>query len=219
MPTTIDKPSVQSLRSNPPVKQAPPPPPPPPSGPIPSSSNDFKPTVASTSLIFATDAEVEKAPKKGHNVLVRTLWTFIMLGGFLGQLRILCKATHGTNTHLVRLPTHGSRLHHYPCISLPDYCLSRGHSTVCAHGFKTRGVWRQGPMEQDVRLVLLRHGKLFLVWREYHLLFQGAFPLCSLLFVSLTALNRSMWSLRTRTSFRLPQTTGLLASRSTQLAS
>ncbi len=38
-------------------------------------------------------------------------------------------------------------------------------------------------MEQDLELVLLRYGKLFLVWREHYLLLQGAYPLCGLLFV------------------------------------
>jgi len=36
-------------------------------------------------------------------------------------------------------------------------------------------------MEQDIELVLLRHRKLFLVWREYHLLLQGTNQLCGLL--------------------------------------
>lgn len=61
-PTAIDKPSAQPLPSSPPAKQTPQP-----SEPIPN-------------------AEAEKAAKKGHNVFVRTLWTFIMLGGFLGCL-------------------------------------------------------------------------------------------------------------------------------------
>jgi hypothetical protein len=30
-------------------------------------------------------------------------------------------------------------------------------------------------LEQDLELVLLCHSKLFLVWREYHLLLQGAY--------------------------------------------
>ena len=79
-PTTIDKPSAQPLPSSPPAKQAPQP-----SESIPSSSINFKRHSASTSLIHATDAEAEKAAKKSHNVFVRTLWTFIMLGGFLGE--------------------------------------------------------------------------------------------------------------------------------------
>jgi len=39
------------------------------------------------------DAEAEKASKKSHNVLVRTLWTFIMIGGFWGKRSTLRRAT------------------------------------------------------------------------------------------------------------------------------
>jgi phosphatidate cytidylyltransferase len=119
-PTTVDLPSAQSLPSSPPAKQAPPP-----SDSIPSSSNNVnRPASSTTSLISGTDAEPEKAAKKGHNVLVRTLWTFIMLGGFLGQLYTLYRATRGANAHRFRLPTHGSCLHYHSCISLPDSCVS-----------------------------------------------------------------------------------------------
>jgi hypothetical protein len=78
-PTAIDKPSAQPLPSSPPAKQTPQP-----SEPIPSSS--IPTALLPLLLISATDAEAEKAAKKGHNVFVRTLWTFIMLGGFLGEL-------------------------------------------------------------------------------------------------------------------------------------
>jgi len=88
-PTTIDKPSSQPLPSSPPAKQAPQP-----SESIPSSSINFKRHSASTSLIHATDAEAEKAAKKSHNVFVRTLWTFIMLGGFLGEPQAFLLRTH-----------------------------------------------------------------------------------------------------------------------------
>jgi len=77
--TTVDRPSSQTLHSGLLAKQA-----------LPSSdsalspSNNAKGPAAPT---LGTDAEAEKAAKKGHNnVFVRTLWTFIMLGGFLGCL-------------------------------------------------------------------------------------------------------------------------------------
>lgn len=77
-----DLPSISS-----PTKQAPPF-----SGPVPRSPNNVK-GPAITSSPPKTDAEAEKASKKGHNVLVRTLWTFIMIGGFLGQRGTLYRAT------------------------------------------------------------------------------------------------------------------------------
>ena len=76
-PTAADQPLSQDLpSSSSSTKQAPP------SGPVPRSSNNVKGPATSRPK---TDTEAEKATKKGHNVLVRTLWTFIMLGGFLGQ--------------------------------------------------------------------------------------------------------------------------------------
>lgn len=79
-PPSMDKPSTQPLPSSPPAKQAPQP-----SDSIPSSSINFKWHSASPSLISAAGTEAEKAAKKSHNVFVRTLWTFIMLGGFLSE--------------------------------------------------------------------------------------------------------------------------------------
>jgi phosphatidate cytidylyltransferase len=87
-----DQPSTQSLPPSSPAKQAPAP-----SDSVQSSSNNVKRLNASTSLASGTDAEADKAAKKGHNIFVRTLWTFIMLGGFLGQLRTLNRATQRSN--------------------------------------------------------------------------------------------------------------------------
>jgi phosphatidate cytidylyltransferase len=91
-PTTVDQPvSTVSRRlpsSSSSTKQAPPF-----SGPVPSSSNNVKGHATSTSSPPKADAEAEKASKKGHNVLVRTLWTFIMIGGFLGQRGTIYRAT------------------------------------------------------------------------------------------------------------------------------
>ncbi|KAN0129279.1 Cytidylyltransferase family domain containing protein [Lactarius tabidus] len=56
-----------------------------PSQPISRPSNtEKKPTHSSPKPV--ADPEADKAAKKGHNVLVRTLWTFIMIGGFMGCL-------------------------------------------------------------------------------------------------------------------------------------
>jgi len=87
-PTTVDQPPSQNLSSSSSsTKQAPPF-----SGPVPRSANNVKgPAIASSPP--KTDAEAEKASKKGHNVLVRTLWTFIMIGGFLGQRATFYSAT------------------------------------------------------------------------------------------------------------------------------
>ena len=76
-----------------------------------------------------------------------------------------------------RLLAHGSHLRDYPYLSLPNARVSRGNSPICAHGFKTRGLWGQGSMEQDLELVLFRHSKLFLIRREYNILLQGTYPL------------------------------------------
>lgn len=89
-PTTVDKPLSQDLPPSSSTKQAPPI-----SGPVPSSSNNVKVHTTPTSSVPKADVEAEKATKKSHNVLVRTLWTFIMLGGFLGQLDTLYRADHG----------------------------------------------------------------------------------------------------------------------------
>lgn len=55
-----------------------------PSQPISRPSNAEKKSAPSSSKPVV-DLEADKAAKKGHNVLVRTLWTFIMIGGFMGQ--------------------------------------------------------------------------------------------------------------------------------------
>ena len=102
-----------------------------------------------------------------------------MIGGFLGQRGILYSATIDLYASF-RLLAHGSRLRDYPRLSLPNTRVSRGNSAIRAHGFKTRGLWWQRSMEQDLELVLFRHGKLFLVWREYYLLLQGTYTLCDL---------------------------------------
>lgn len=115
-PTTMDKPFAQLLPSSPPAKPAPQP-----SESIPSSSIDLKWHSASPSLISAADTEAEKAAKKSHNVFVRTLWTFIMLGGFLSEPQTsFAGRLMRSHTHHFRLPTHGSRLYYHPCISMPD---------------------------------------------------------------------------------------------------
>ena len=46
-------------------------------------STDKEPAPSSSRPL--ANPEADAAAKKGHNVLVRTLWTFIMIGGFMGQ--------------------------------------------------------------------------------------------------------------------------------------
>jgi phosphatidate cytidylyltransferase len=56
----------------------------------PSESNSRQPSTdkepASSSSKPVANPEADNAAKKGNNVLVRTLWTFIMIGGFMGCL-------------------------------------------------------------------------------------------------------------------------------------
>jgi phosphatidate cytidylyltransferase len=72
-PTAVKQPLSQDPPPSSSTKQAPSF-----SGPVPSNVKGHATSVPKT------DTEAEKATKKSHNVLVRTLWTFIMLGGFLG---------------------------------------------------------------------------------------------------------------------------------------
>jgi phosphatidate cytidylyltransferase len=78
-PTTKDQPLPPVRPSSSSLKPVPQP-----SQPISRPSNtEKKPTPSSSKPV--ADLEADKAAKKGHNVLVRTLWTFIMIGGFMGQ--------------------------------------------------------------------------------------------------------------------------------------
>lgn len=81
-PTTVDQPVSQEFPSSSSTKQAHPF-----SGPVPSL-----PTNVKGHTTPKPDVEAEKATKKSNNVFVRTLWTFIMLGGFLGQRNTIYKA-------------------------------------------------------------------------------------------------------------------------------
>lgn len=135
-----------------------------------------------------------------------------------GLARHLMQDNSYANTHRSRLLAHGSCLHDHPCLSLPNHCVPRGDSVIRAHGFKTRGIRGQRSVEQNLELVLLRHSKLFLIWREHYSLLQGAY-LCTVVSVPLTHFDCSMWSLRKQISSRSPQTIGSLASHCTQLAS
>ena len=78
-PTTKDQPFPPVQTSSSPSKPVP----------QPSESNsrprstNKEPAPSSSKPV--ANLEADKAAKKGHNVLVRTLWTFIMIGGFMGQ--------------------------------------------------------------------------------------------------------------------------------------
>lgn len=84
-PTIVDQPP-RPARS--PSKQAPPP-----SESVSSPSRNAKDLGVSTPTKPATEPEADKSAKKSHNVFVRTLWTFIMIGGFLGQFYWVYKTT------------------------------------------------------------------------------------------------------------------------------
>jgi phosphatidate cytidylyltransferase len=79
-PPKVDQPPPQSPPASLPRKQMLPS-----SGSVSSPSNNSKNFAVSAPAKPAADPEADKSAKKGHNVLVRTLWTFIMIGGFLGQ--------------------------------------------------------------------------------------------------------------------------------------
>lgn len=79
-PTTKDQP-LPPVQPSPPFKPKPVPQP---------SESISKPSIPEKRLApYASKPvavpEANKAAKKGNNVLVRTLWTFIMIGGFMGQ--------------------------------------------------------------------------------------------------------------------------------------
>lgn len=78
-PTTKDQPLPPVQPSSTSLKPVPQP-----SQSISRPSNTEKKPVPTSSKPVA-DLEADKAAKKSHNVLVRTLWTFIMIGGFMGQ--------------------------------------------------------------------------------------------------------------------------------------
>lgn len=51
----------------------------------PSTEKKFVPSSSKPVAKPVAKPEADNTPKKSNNVLVRTLWTFIMIGGFLGQ--------------------------------------------------------------------------------------------------------------------------------------
>jgi hypothetical protein len=86
-PTTVDQPLPQSSPPSHRGKQMPPS-----SESVSSPPSNAKDLAVSAPTKPATDPEVDKSAKKGHNILVRTLWTFIMIGAFLGQYYVLYRA-------------------------------------------------------------------------------------------------------------------------------
>jgi hypothetical protein len=118
-PTTVDRPPPQSPPPTPPTKQMPPS-----SESVSSPSSSRKDHTRSPPIKSTSDPEAEKSAKKGHNVLVRTLWGFIMIGGFLGQHYLIVQNGLLANMHLPRVPAYGSHLLDHPCFSMPDSCLS-----------------------------------------------------------------------------------------------
>lgn len=88
-----------------------------------------------------SQTEAEKTKKK-QNLFVRTLWTLIMISGFLGAgLSVHRRSSWKSPTLKISssLPCFRSRLHDTPCLRLPDARLSRGHGPVCTGSFQRRG--------------------------------------------------------------------------------
>ena len=73
--------------------------------------------------------EVEKM-KKRQSFITRTLWTFIMIGGFIGAAVISIFAFFSDRTLSGRLATHGSCLYDSPCHVVSDTCLSGGYCFI-----------------------------------------------------------------------------------------
>lgn len=106
--------------------------------------------------------------KKRQSFLVRTLWTLIMIGGFL---RKSCSNLSESIQLILPSP---SLLACRACI---HDCASHGLSNTgiprsdCAFRFGRTEDRREGSVEQNFELVLLRSYKLLSLRREHHLLF------------------------------------------------
>lgn len=70
----------------------------------------------------------EKAAKR-QSFLTRTLWTFIMIGGFLGMSISITLRGH-SNIFALRPTAHGSRIHDRARHAMPNTRLPRGDITV-----------------------------------------------------------------------------------------
>jgi hypothetical protein len=130
------------------------------------------------------EREVEST-KKRQNVLTRTLWTFIMIGGFICALALPCLPNYDANLNrYIRLSPLGSCVSSLASPALPDTCLPGSHCPVLAQICHSRR-WGnqgagQGSVEQDPQLVLFRGHKLFFIRGEHHLLLQSLSRPCLL---------------------------------------
>ena len=73
--------------------------------------------------------EVEKM-KKRQSFITRTLWTFIMIGGFIGAAVISAFAFFSDRISSGRLASHGPCLYDSPCYVMSDPCLSGGYCFI-----------------------------------------------------------------------------------------
>jgi hypothetical protein len=121
----------------------------------------------------AENPALAEQTKKRQNVATRTLWTFIMIGTFLGMSPVIILSV--IFNYLSSSLTPGAYVYDSSGHAMSDPRLSRGHGAIFADDFARRRIQknRQGSLEHDTQLVLLRRHKLLPVWREYHLLFQG----------------------------------------------
>lgn len=88
------------------------------------------------------DVSAEKAKKK-QNAITRTIWTLIMIGGFVGVFPFPLSpftASLILTSIFVHLRNFAPRtsIHHSPCLRLPDPRLSRGNSLIPTHGASKR---------------------------------------------------------------------------------
>ena len=86
------------------------------------------------------DVGAEHAKKK-QNVVTRTIWTLIMIFGFLGQITSATSAILIPNSHNVRSIGYGSSLGYRTCVFLPRPCIPGSHHFI--FNDTSEACWRQ----------------------------------------------------------------------------
>jgi len=76
---------------------------------------------------FAAEAEKKK---KRQNLFQRTVWTLIMIGGFIGKFFSLSTSDWEYDVFSERTVTFGACIHDPPRYGMPDSCISRSHSSL-----------------------------------------------------------------------------------------
>lgn len=123
--------------------------------------NPLKPPRASQVLPTHEKKPVQDSEKvkKRQSFLTRTLWTFIMIGGFIGVYSIIFINAH-TDIRIKRSVTSWPCIHDSPGYAVPVISLPRGYCAFLSEICKTRVrgyriYARERPLEQNSQLVLL----------------------------------------------------------------